>query len=82
MRESIKIVDQVLKTMPQGPIYVDDPRIVIPPKTAINTPGGGMEGLIYHFKNYMMGHGVSARPKAWSTPPRRRPTAASSGSTW
>jgi NADH dehydrogenase I D subunit len=58
MRESIKIIDQVLKTMPEGPIYVDDPRIVIPPKTAINTPGGGMEGLIYHFKNYMMGHGV------------------------
>ncbi|HEV3026855.1 MAG TPA: NADH-quinone oxidoreductase subunit D, partial [Planctomycetota bacterium] len=30
----------------------------IPPKTAMNTPGGGMEGLIYHFKNYMLGHGV------------------------
>jgi NADH:ubiquinone oxidoreductase subunit D len=58
MRESLKIIDQVLKTMPEGPIYVDDPRIVIPPKTAMNTPGGGMEGLIYHFKNYMMGHGV------------------------
>ena len=24
----------------------------------MNTPGGGMEGLIYHFKNYMLGHGV------------------------
>ena len=58
MREALKIVDQVLKTMPQGPIYVDDPRIVIPPKTAVNTPAGGMEGLIYHFKNYMMGHGL------------------------
>jgi len=58
MRESMKIIDQVLKTMPAGPIYVDDPRIVIPPKTAINTPAGGMEGLIYHFKNYMMGHGM------------------------
>src|SRR5947208_2412117 len=29
MRESMKIIDQVLKTMPAGPIYVDDPRIVI-----------------------------------------------------
>jgi NADH dehydrogenase I D subunit len=58
MRESLKIIDQVLKTMPSGPIYVDDPRIVIPPKNAVNTPSGGMEGLIYHFKNYMMGHGV------------------------
>jgi NADH dehydrogenase I D subunit len=58
MRESLKILDQVLGTMPSGPIYVDDPRIVIPPKTAQNTPSGGMEGLIYHFKNYMFGHGL------------------------
>jgi NADH dehydrogenase I D subunit len=58
MRESLKILDQVFKTFPEGPIYVDDPRIAIPPKTAMNTPGGGMEGLIYHFKNIMMGHGV------------------------
>jgi NADH:ubiquinone oxidoreductase subunit D len=58
MRESLKILDQVLKAMPAGPIYVDDPRIVIPPKNAENHPSGGMEGLIYHFKNYMFGHGV------------------------
>ncbi len=62
MRESIKIVDQVLKTMPPGPVYVDDPRIVIPPKNQANAPAGGMEGLIYHFKNYMHGHGVSPPP--------------------
>src|SRR3546814_20169072 len=67
---SLKIIDQVLKTMPQGPIYVDDPRIVIPPKTAINTPGGGMEGLIYHFKKYMMGHGVCP-PKGERSEERR-----------
>jgi NADH dehydrogenase I D subunit len=58
MRESLKILDQVLKAMPAGPIYVEDPRIVIPPKNAENHPSGGMEGLIYHFKNYMFGHGV------------------------
>jgi NADH:ubiquinone oxidoreductase subunit D len=58
MRESLKIIDQVLKAMPQGPIYVDDPRITLPPKTAMNTPAGGMEGLIYHFKNIMMGQGL------------------------
>jgi NADH:ubiquinone oxidoreductase subunit D len=58
MRESLKIIDQVLKAMPPGPIYVDDPRIVIPPKDAVNHPSGGMEGLIYHFKNFMMGHGM------------------------
>ncbi len=58
MRESLKIVDQVLRTLPSGPIAVDDPRIAIPRKTSENRPGGGMEGLIYHFKNYMLGHGV------------------------
>ena len=58
MRESLKIVDQVLKTMPAGPIAVDDPRVALPGKTASNRPEGGMEGLIYHFKNYMFGHGV------------------------
>jgi NADH dehydrogenase I D subunit len=58
MRESLRIVDQVLKAMPPGPIYVEDPRIAIPTKTAMNTPAGGMEGLIYHFKNYMFGHGL------------------------
>ncbi|MBI4564877.1 MAG: NADH-quinone oxidoreductase subunit D [Planctomycetes bacterium] len=58
MREALKIVDQALRALPQGPIWVDDPRIVIPPKNADNAPSGGMEGLIYHFKNYMLGHGV------------------------
>lgn len=58
MRESLRILDQVLRAMPEGPIWVDDPRIALPPKTAMNTPAGGMEGLIYHFKNYMFGHGV------------------------
>jgi len=58
MRESLKIVDQVLRTMPAGPVSVEDPRIAIPAKTAANRVGGGMEGLIYHFKNYMFGHGI------------------------
>jgi NADH dehydrogenase I D subunit len=58
MRESIKIVDQVLRTMPSGPINVDDPRFIVPVKSLLNTPDGGMEGLIYHFKTYMFGHGI------------------------
>ncbi len=62
MRESLKILDQVLRTLPSGPIAVEDPRIVIPPKDANNRPSGGMEGLIYHFKNYMFGHGVCPPP--------------------
>jgi NADH dehydrogenase I D subunit len=58
MRESLKIVDQVLRAMPTGPIQVDDPAVVIPVKDAANLPSGGMEGLIYHFKNFMFGHGI------------------------
>jgi len=58
MRQSIRIIDQALKKMPPGPINVEDPRIAIPAKDAYNKPQGGMEGLIYHFKNYMYGHGV------------------------
>ncbi len=58
MREALKIVDQVLKKMPSGPVNVDDPRVVVPLKTDSNSPQGGMEGLIYHFKTYMYGHGI------------------------
>jgi NADH-quinone oxidoreductase subunit D len=58
MRQALKIIDQALKKMPAGPINVDDPRVALPAKDAFNKPQGGMEGLIYHFKNYMFGHGV------------------------
>jgi NADH-quinone oxidoreductase subunit D len=60
--ESLKIVDQALKNLPKGPINVGDPEVVIPLKNAKNNPQGGMEGLIYHFKNYMHGHGVQPPP--------------------
>lgn len=58
MYEGIKIMEQALDTLPEGPINVDIPEVVIPTKTAENKPGGGMEGLIYHFKTYMHGHGI------------------------
>lgn len=55
MRQSLRIIDQALKTMPQGPVNIADPRIRIPPKEEVyNT----IEGLIYQFKNYMFGHGI------------------------
>jgi NADH:ubiquinone oxidoreductase subunit D len=58
MYQSLRIIDQALKRMPGGPINVADPEVMIPTKDAQNKPNGGMEGLIYHFKNYMFGHGV------------------------
>jgi NADH:ubiquinone oxidoreductase subunit D len=62
MYESFKIVEQALAAMPEGPINVIDPEIIIPQKNEKNAPQGGMEGLIYHFKNYMFGHGVRPEP--------------------
>jgi NADH dehydrogenase I D subunit len=56
--ESLDIIEQVLADFPEGPVNVDMPEVIIPTKTALNNPGGGMEGLIYHFKNYMFGHGL------------------------
>ena len=55
MRESLKIIDQALDKMPEGPINVDDPRVTIPPKDDVHN---SIEGLIYHFKNFMFGHGI------------------------
>jgi len=58
MYQSLRIIDQALRKMPSGPINIVDPEVVVPTKDAQNKPNGGMEGLIYHFKNYMFGHGV------------------------
>jgi NADH dehydrogenase I D subunit len=62
MYESLKIIDQALKNLPKGPINVVDPEVIIPHKNEKNNPQGGMEGLIYHFKNYMHGHGIRPEP--------------------
>lgn len=58
MYQSMRIVEQALEGMPSGPINYYNPEIVIPDKKEVyNT----IEGLIYHFKNFMFGHGI--RPK-------------------
>lgn len=62
MYESLKIIDQALKNMPDGDVNIDDPEVIIPHKNQANNPEGGMEGLIYHFKNYMHGHGIRPEP--------------------
>ena len=47
MLQSMRILDQALKQIAPGPIQIDDPRIVLPPKaSAYNT----IEGMINHFK--------------------------------
>lgn len=47
MRQSVRIIEQCLKDMPDGPFVVDMPEIVPPPKKTIYD---NMEALIHHFK--------------------------------
>jgi len=46
MRESLKIIEQVLRTLPDGPYNAEDPKIVLPPKERVFSD---MEALIHHF---------------------------------
>jgi NADH-quinone oxidoreductase subunit D len=45
--ESLKIIKQAIDGLPTGPIYVDNPYVVMPQKDKVYTK---MEELIYHFK--------------------------------
>jgi len=47
MRESVKIIDQALNGLPEGPVNTSDRRVTLPPRNEINT---SMESLIHHFK--------------------------------
>ena len=49
MRQSIKIIIQVLNKIPQGLIKIDDQKIINPDRIKIKT---SMESLIHHFKYY------------------------------
>lgn len=47
MRQCIRIIHQCFDKMPLGPVEVNDPKVVLPPKQqAYNT----IEGMIHHFK--------------------------------
>jgi NADH dehydrogenase (ubiquinone) Fe-S protein 2 len=47
MRQSLRIIIQCLMDMPEGPIKVDDTKVVAPSRHDIKT---SMESLIHHFK--------------------------------
>ena len=57
MRQSIRILDQAVRRLPDGPVNVDDPRVILPPKQKATSE---MESMIHHFKNVMEG----PRPEA------------------
>lgn len=52
MRQSVRIIEQALDRLPDGPINVDDPRVILPPKSAAMND---MEAMIFHFKQVMEG---------------------------
>jgi NADH-quinone oxidoreductase subunit D len=52
MRQSVRIILQALDRLPDGPINVDDPRVILPPKARAMAD---MEAMIFHFKQVMEG---------------------------
>jgi NADH-quinone oxidoreductase subunit D len=57
IRQSMRIIDQAFQQIPDGPVVVKDPRIILPPKQEVyNT----IEGMIGHFKLIVDGIQVPA----------------------
>jgi NADH-quinone oxidoreductase subunit D len=52
MRQSVKILAQALERLPDGPVNVDDPRVILPPKHKATSE---MESMIHHFKHVLEG---------------------------
>ncbi|HKJ36186.1 MAG TPA: NADH dehydrogenase (quinone) subunit D [Solirubrobacterales bacterium] len=55
MRESVRIVEQCLDGLPEGPWIADDRKVVLPPRHELGT---SMEALIHHFKLVTEGYRV------------------------
>jgi NADH-quinone oxidoreductase subunit D len=63
MRQSIRILQQALERVPDGPINVNDPRVILPPKSEVMN---SIDGMISHFKLVMEGLKVPAG-EVWSS---------------
>src|SRR5690349_22955277 len=57
MRASVRIIEQCLDGMPEGPWIADDRKVVLPPRHELHT---SMESLIHHFKIVTEGFRVPA----------------------
>ncbi|KAL1505447.1 hypothetical protein ABEB36_005015 [Hypothenemus hampei] len=55
VRQSIRMIDQLLSKMPSGEIHVDDNKVCPPKRNEMKT---GMESLISHFKLFSRGFNV------------------------
>lgn len=52
MRESLRIIEQALDNLPDGPVNISDRKIVPPPRAEL---GRSMEAVIHHFKLWTEG---------------------------
>jgi NADH-quinone oxidoreductase subunit D len=52
LRQSTRILEQALKRLPDGPVNIDDHRVILPPKSKATSD---MESMIHHFKQVMEG---------------------------
>jgi NADH dehydrogenase (ubiquinone) Fe-S protein 2 len=57
MRQSLRIINQVINMLPAGPIKTDDKKITVPSRVNMKQ---SMESLIHHFKLYTEGYSVPA----------------------
>ena len=57
MRQSLRIIEQCIEELPDGPVATDDRRIVPPARSEMKH---SMEALIQHFKLYTEGYHVPA----------------------
>jgi len=56
MRESVRIIEQAIDGLPEGPFIADDRKYVLPPRSELST---SMESLIHHFKLVTEGYRVA-----------------------
>ncbi len=52
LRQSVRILEQALKRVPDGPVNTSDHRVILPPKSKATSD---MESMIHHFKQVMEG---------------------------
>lgn len=64
MRQSMRIIDQLIDNIPEGPYHAELPHIYLPEKSKVYS---SMEDLIYHFKLVMHGIQVPAGTHYYST---------------
>jgi NADH-quinone oxidoreductase subunit D len=52
LRQSVRILEQAMQRLPDGPVNIADHRIILPPKSKATSD---MESMIHHFKQVMEG---------------------------